>query len=39
MRFCYCRFVGEYGQEPTDDELEVEIEREMAEAEAMADSL
>ncbi len=36
---CYCRFIDEHGQEPTDDEIEAEMERQMAEAEAMADNL
>ena len=36
---CYCKFIDEHGQEPTDAEIEEEIDRQMAEAEAMADSL
>lgn len=36
---CYCKFVDEYGHEPTDAEIEEEIDRQMAEAEAMADNL
>lgn len=32
---CYCKFVDEHGQEPTD----AEIERQMAEAEARADEM
>ena len=36
---CYCKFIEEHGQEPTDDEIEAEMERQMAEAEAMADNL
>lgn len=36
---CYCKFIDEHGQEPTDEEIEAEIERQIAEAEAMADNL
>lgn len=36
---CYCKFIDEHGHEPTDAEIEADIERQMAEAEAMADNL
>ena len=36
---CYCKFIDEHGQEPTDEEIEAEIERQIAEAEARSDSL
>lgn len=36
---CYCKFIDEHGHEPTDTEIEEEIDRQIAEAEAMADNL
>ena len=36
---CYCKFIDEHGHEPTDEEIEADIERQMAEAEAMVDNL
>ena len=36
---CYCKFIDEHGHEPTDAEIEAEMEHQMAEAEARADEL
>ncbi len=35
----YCKFIDEHGQEPTDAEIEAEIEHQMAEAETMIDNM
>lgn len=36
---CYCKFIDEHGQEPTDAEIEAEIERQLAEAETIIDNM